>query len=84
MIIEVSVTTGAKKFSIRTKDGRVRISLRNPPENNKANLELIKELSSLLGRQVRIIAGQTSRRKRLSMDISEAEWTAFVDNHPSP
>ena len=84
MNVEVSVTTGAKRFAVSAKDGRVKVSLRNPPENNRANLELIKELSSLLGRPVRIIAGQTSRRKKLAIGITEAEWQAFVDGLKAP
>jgi uncharacterized protein (TIGR00251 family) len=84
MIVEISVTTGAKRFAISQKDGRVRVALCNPPENNKANLELIKELSALLGRPIRIVSGQTSRRKKLSIEISEAEWKSFVKGHMSP
>ena len=84
MIIEISVAPNSKRFAITQKDGRLKISLRSPPENNKANLELIKELSSLLGRPVRIISGQTSKRKKLSADISEAEWEGFVKGLTSP
>lgn len=84
MIIEVTVTTGAKRFSLSFKDGRLKAALTKPPENNKANLELIKEMSKSLGREVRIVSGQTSRRKKLSADLSEAEWSAFLESLGSP
>lgn len=83
MIIEVSVTPNSNKFSIKLKDGRLKIALESPPENNRANVELISKLSGLLGRQVRIISGLTSKRKRLAIDISDGEWSQFLKTLPS-
>jgi len=57
------------------KDGKVRIHLKNPAENNKANLELVKELSKALGGcNVRLLSGQTSKRKKLEIDASKEEF----------
>jgi len=79
MIVEASVTTNQKRFALAYKDGRLKISLENAPENNKANIELITTLSKLLGgKQVRIIKGQTSRRKTLAIDIEKNDWDAFL------
>lgn len=78
MIIEVSVVPNSKRFSITVKDGRLKMCLKSPPEHNKANLELVRELSKLLGRDVALVAGQTSRRKKLGIATSEAEWADFL------
>ncbi|MBI2656455.1 DUF167 domain-containing protein [Candidatus Woesearchaeota archaeon] len=40
-----------------------RISIKAKPENNKANLEIIKFLSKLLKRKVKIASGLNSREK---------------------
>ena len=78
MIVEVSVIPNSRKFSISLKDGRVRIHLTSPPENNRANLELIKELSKRLDADVRILSGHTSKRKRLEIGTDEERWNAFL------
>ncbi len=85
MIVEVIVAPDSRRFAIGpvSKDGRVKISLRSPPENNRANVELVSELSKLTGRQVRLISGHTSKRKKLSIGMSEGEWKAFRESLPS-
>lgn len=74
MILEATVAPDSKRFSISSKGGRLKISLTSPAERNRANIELVSELTKLLGRRVRIISGQTSKRKRLHVDMTEAEW----------
>ena len=83
MIVGVSVIPNSKRFSITLKGGRLKIALTSPPEKNHANVELISELSKQLGRQVRIIGGLTSKRKRLAIEISDEEWAAFLSSLPS-
>ncbi len=80
MILEVSVVPNSRKFSISLKEGRVRIALHSPPEDNRANRELVKELSHLTGREVRIISGLSSRRKRLEIAMGEEEWAALLSS----
>ncbi len=82
MIVEASVVPNSRNFSISVKEGRLKIRLSSPPENNKANIELIKELSGRLGRTVRIISGLSSRRKRIEVAMSEGEWAAFLASLP--
>ena len=77
-IIEVSVVPNSSAFKIIQKDGKIKVHLRSAPEKNKANLELIKELSALLGCTVSIISGQTSKRKKLRVDVSESEFQKLV------
>jgi uncharacterized protein (TIGR00251 family) len=82
MIIEVSVVPGSRRFSITVKNGRIKIALKNPPENNRANIELIKELSSLTGSSVRLISGHNSKKKKLEIGISESDWQKLLSDFP--
>jgi len=83
MIADVTVVPKSVSFSISLKDGKVKIRLTSPPEKGEANAELVKELSRALGKGVRIVSGHTSRRKRLEVDASEAEWGEFLEKHAS-
>ncbi|MCI0563575.1 MAG: DUF167 domain-containing protein [Nitrososphaera sp.] len=82
MIVEVFVAPGSKRFSITVKNGRIRIALKNPPENNRANIELVRELSSLTGRSVRILSGHNSRKKKIEIGISENDWQKLLSGLP--
>lgn len=44
-----------------------RVSIKAKPEDNKANIELIKFLSKTLKKKVRIIAGLKSRNKLIEV-----------------
>lgn len=79
MIAEVTAVPKSGRFSISFKDGKVKVFLKSVAEGNKANLELVKELSKLLHAPVRIVSGHASRRKRIEAGITEAEWAAFVE-----
>lgn len=81
MIAEVTVIPNSRKFSVSVKDDKVRITLKSPPEQNKANLELVKELSKRLKADACLVAGQKSRHKKLEIDITEEEWKAFLHKH---
>ncbi len=78
MIADVTAVPKSGRFSVSLKDGKVKIFLKSAAEGNKANMELVKELSKLLGAPVRIVSGHTSRRKRIEAGVSEAEWAAFI------
>lgn len=75
-IIEIkAMPASGKQQLIRDKSGKLKCYLKSQAEKNKANEELIAFLSSKLGLakgQVRLIAGFTSRNKRLSI---EGNWT---------
>lgn len=62
MRITAKVRTSQPRFSVAEKDGFWSISVTSPPEKNRANREIIRELSKRYG-SVRIAAGLTSRRK---------------------
>ena len=73
MIVEVTVFPSSANFSARLIDGRLKVKLRSEPKNNRANIELIQELSKILGREVRIVWGLSSRKKKLEIPMSEEE-----------
>ncbi len=78
MIVELSVVPKSGRFRIEKKNERVKVFLKSPPEGNRANLELIKELEKLLGKHVKIISGMKSKHKKLEIDINEKEWKEFL------
>lgn len=44
-----------------------KVSIKAPPKEGRANMELVKFLSRLLGKEVRIVSGHTSKRKVLKV-----------------
>ena len=65
MIIKVKVKSNSKEFKI--KKGEIwEISLTQPAKDNKANLELIKEMKKLYG-SCKIIKGKNSKNKVLEI-----------------
>jgi len=44
-----------------------RVSIKEKPENNKANIEIIKFLSKKLGKKVRIVNGLKSKLKTIEL-----------------
>lgn len=69
MIISVNVKTNQKHPSV-TFDGEKKsylVCVKSPPENNRANVEVIKLISKHLGKKARIFSGLTSKRKLISV-----------------
>jgi len=62
MKISVKVKTGCKKQDI-IEGGALKVNLKSQPENNKANLELVKVLSKYFKKKVKIVKGFTSKNK---------------------
>lgn len=63
MKIKVKVKPNSGKQEIDEKDGVYIVRLKSPPENNKANIELVKLLSRHFGKEVKIKSGFSSRKK---------------------
>lgn len=66
MIITAKVKTRQKSFEIAKKGDVWVISVASPPEKNRANIEIIKELSKLYG-NARIISGLKSDKKKIGI-----------------
>jgi uncharacterized protein len=71
MIIHVKVKPNSSKQEIESfGDGRYLVYLKSPPENDKANVELIKLLSKELGvppNKFKIKFGRTSDKKMIEI-----------------
>ena len=71
MIIHVKVKTKSGMRKVESfGDSKYLVYLKEPPENNKANIELIKVLSKFLGtppERIKIKTGFTSNNKMLEV-----------------
>jgi uncharacterized protein (TIGR00251 family) len=81
MKIALRVVPGSGAFRIvRAEDGTLKVFLKSRAEDNKANIELIKEMSRLLGSRVSIVSGAKSRKKVIEADISEKELENIISS----
>lgn len=71
MEVRVRVKTGTKKEGVTLlRDGRLEVVVREKPEAGKANervVELVAEHFKVAGKSVRILRGQTTPTKLLSV-----------------
>ncbi|AEH24207.1 DUF167 domain-containing protein [Pyrococcus yayanosii] len=66
VLLSLYVRPNAKKNAVEGIDEwreRIKVSVTAPPVGGKANRELVKFLSKLLGAEVEIVRGETSREK---------------------
>jgi len=67
--LSVRVKPRAKTTRVsKIEEGVAFIDVAAPPEDNKANVELLKFLRRQTGRSCRVISGQTSKRKVIAFD----------------
>ncbi len=59
------MTPNAKRFEIRFGNGLLKARVRAPAEGGRANDELVRELSKILGSKVLIAKGLKSRDKKV-------------------
>ncbi|MBD3210168.1 hypothetical protein GF318_02195 [Candidatus Micrarchaeota archaeon] len=81
MIVELTVVPKSGRFSVSAKGEKVRIFLKSPAGQNRANIELVKELSRRLKADVRILSGFKSRRKKVEIGADKGQWEAFLSAH---
>jgi len=60
--IKVRVSSGKQEVE-KISDEEYSVFLKSAPENNEANLELLKVLKKYFGKEIKIKSGFTSRRK---------------------
>jgi len=75
-LLLVYVQPNAKRNEIEEIDewrGRLKVKVKAPPVGGKANKELVKFLSKVLGADVEIVRGETSREKDLLIRGLKAE-----------
>jgi len=68
MIIKIKVKTNSGKQEIfKLSDDEYKINLKNHPEDNKANVELIKLLKKYFNKNAKIIKGLKSKNKVIEL-----------------
>lgn len=78
-IFNAKVKPNSPEFKISKFSETVIIYTQNQPENNKANIEIIKELSSLFGKSVRILRGLKSKDKTIMIEgITQKEFEKAI------
>ena len=73
----VHVIPNSKRFEIGGYDpwrDAIKIKVKSPAEEGKANRELIKELKNLLGHEVMIKSGHRKRDKVIVVFCEDQEW----------
>ena len=67
-LIEVTVKANAKKNELtEVSEGKYKVSLKAKADQGKANLELIKFLNQEFGKDILIVSGFTSKKKKLKL-----------------
>lgn len=74
LMVEIKVVPSSGRLEIKLdKKGGLKCWLKSPPEQGKANTELVKFLAKTLGvaqDKVELMSGQTSRNKRIKIELS--------------
>ncbi len=65
-IVNAKVRTSQPRFVVNERSGIIEIDVTEPAENNRANREIVKELSKLYG-SCRILKGARSNKKLLEI-----------------
>jgi uncharacterized protein (TIGR00251 family) len=74
VVLSVYVKPDSRDFKIEVEDDELVVCCREAPVRGKVNKELMKELSRLFKKRAAIVAGFTSKQKKiLIMDISLEE-----------
>lgn len=63
VLIEVRVKPNSKRFALTRKDGQLVLEVTSPPQEGKANLEIVKCLKRLFGKDVEIVRGLKGKGK---------------------
>jgi uncharacterized protein YggU (UPF0235/DUF167 family) len=80
MLLHVKVVPNSREFRITREGTGWKISLTEPAERNKANIELVKKMERATGRKVRILRGGTGKRKVLEIEGEEKEILGLLAN----
>ena len=80
--LQVQVVPNASRTGVAgLHDGALRVRLMAPPIDGRANAALLIWLAGALGlsrRSVQLVSGDTSRRKRVSLDCPPAQVAAWL------
>ena len=73
VILEVYVKPRSKEFKIVTEGEEIIVFCREEPVRGKVNEELIKQLSRIFHKNVKLVSGFTSKQKKIL--VKDAEKT---------
>lgn len=65
IVIEILVKPYSKQSDLKIENNELIVLCREAPVKGKVNRELVRELSRLFKRNVEIVSGFTSRKKRI-------------------
>lgn len=71
VILEVYVKPGSKEFKIVAEGDEIIVFCREEPVRGKVNKELIKQLSRLFHKKVKLVSGFTSKQKKVLVKDAE-------------
>jgi uncharacterized protein (TIGR00251 family) len=77
------VSTGKKAFKLVKFDGKLFVELKNNPENQKANIELIKNLKKLFNCEVKLVSGFKSNEKVVEI-VSQDNINLVLSSYQKP
>ncbi|MBU1197676.1 DUF167 domain-containing protein [Candidatus Micrarchaeota archaeon] len=66
--MNIRVVPNAKRFSVAAFENGLKVWLRSPPTNERANRELLHELEKRSGARVRLIRGAQTRKKAVQFE----------------
>jgi uncharacterized protein (TIGR00251 family) len=83
VLMEVRVRPNARRFALSRKDGQLVLEVTSPPQEGKANMEIVKGLRRLFGKDVEIVSGLKSKSKMIlvrNTDKEEIETKIRINN----
>ncbi len=78
--MQIIVVPNSRKFALDAACTPMRVHVKAKPEKNAANHEIIRELSRMLDSPVSIVRGANSRKKTISVGLSEKELLAKLSS----
>ena len=79
VMIELRVKPNSKSFGFVRKGDQLILEVTSPPKEGKANLEIVKGLKRMFGKDVKIIKGFKSREKLvLIKDLKSNELEKII------
>lgn len=84
VVVAIFVKPNSKQFELKIEGDELVVLCRETPVKGRVNKELIKELSRIFKRRVAIVAGLTSKQKKvLITDISIDQVSAILSKSAS-
>ena len=84
VVVAVFVKPNSGQFQLKVEGDELVVLCRESPVKGRVNKELIKELSRIFKKRVKIVAGLTSRQKKILISgISTDEANAILSKNVS-